>query len=716
MPYTRVYTDPECFALENLRRRCPVVKDKRKNVGRICAGFDIETTAIEDRSYMYHWQVSWNDKVLLGRRWEQFEDFCRFVNIYAKRQRIIVIIWVANLGFEFSFIGRRFPWKRVFATDAHHPLVCEYENIQFREALDISGQGGLRQLAKNFCQTQKLVGDLDYSVIRNSMTELDAKSTQYCINDVVILSEFAEWIFQTFSDKHKDIPMTATGIIRAEVREAAEKTGKIKEIRQGIRSMFPDNKDDYNYIMRFLFRGGYTHANVWYAMMDLNNVIGADLKSSYPGSMLHEKYPMTPFIQTTLENDGREITDSRLETMAVYMEVILEGLTRRTMHVVESEHKIIAMRGARFDNGRLYKAEAIQVMLTEVDYDIYRHFYSWEKITILRAFTAFKQPLPNYLLIPMMRAYLAKEQLKAKDLDHTIEYKTQKAKVNSTFGMCCTRLRFDDWKYNQEKGEWERHPPKKSYFQMISNQILSPFWGIWITAYSRHRLLVDTIYQMDPEPTINHVAYCDTDSVYFVNTAVGREVIDRFNRPLLDQNRAELPDEFANIGCFEWIDEIRDENGKKTGEPLPYRFKTLGAKRYMKQIGDQLEVTCAGMIKNSLHRKLLHTFKKHDTDVWYAEKDDDGNVTVSGWLDPDEMFEQFDESLMLTVEESLKNMCVYQPLDHEDTVTDDAGNTEVMHEMSSATILPTTFKIKMIDYYFLLMKQVLDDRRLPVEN
>ena len=278
------------------------MKDKRKNVGRICAGFDIETTAIEDRSYMYHWQVSWNDKVLLGRRWEQFEDFCRFVNIYAKRQRIIVIIWVANLGFEFSFIGRRFPWKRVFATDAHHPLVCEYENIQFREALDISGQGGLRQLAKNFCQTQKLVGDLDYSVIRNSMTELDAKSTQYCINDVVILSEFAEWIFQTFSDKHKDIPMTATGIIRAEVREAAEKTGKIKEIRQGIRSMFPDNKDDYNYIMRFLFRGGYTHANVWYAMMDLNNVIGADLKSSYPGSMLHEKYPMTPFIQTTLEN------------------------------------------------------------------------------------------------------------------------------------------------------------------------------------------------------------------------------------------------------------------------------------------------------------------------------------------------------------------------------------------------------------------------------
>ena len=80
------------------------------------------------------------------------------------------------------------------------------------------------------------------------------------------------------------------------------------------------------------------------------------------------------------------------------------------------------------------------------------------------------------------------------------------------------------------------------------------------------------------------------------------------------------------------------------------------------------------------------------------------------------MFEQFDESLMLTVEESLKNMCSYEPLDHEDVVTDAAGNTELMHEMSSATILPTSFKIKMIDYYFLLMKQVLDERRLPVET
>ena len=386
------------------------------------------------------------------------------------------------------------------------------------------------------------------------------------------------------------------------------------------------------------------------------------------------------------------------------------------MHAVESEHKIIAMRNARFDNGRLYKADAIQVLLTEQDYDIYKHFYKWDKITVLRAYTAFKQPLPNYLLIPMMRAYMGKEQLSAQGMKDTIEYKTQKAKVNSTFGMCCTRLRFDSWRFDQDTGEWKKDPPKRTYYQMISNQILSPFWGIWITAYSRHRLLVDTIYQMDPEPSINHVAYCDTDSVYFVDTETGREVIDRFNRPLLDQNRQELPDEFANIGCFEWIDEVRDENGKKTGEPLRYRFKTLGAKRYIKRINDEIEVTCAGMIKNSLHRKLLHSFRRSDRELWYEEKDDDGNITVSGWLNPDEMFEQFDESLMLTVEESLKNMCSYEPLDHEDLVTDADGRSEIMHEMSSATILPTSFKIKMIDYYFLLMKQVLDERRLPVEN
>lgn len=716
MPYSRVYTDCERFAVENLRRRCPVVKDKRKNIGRVCCGFDIETSRIEDRSYMYHWQLAFNDSVILGRKWEQFEDLIRFLNIYAKRNKCELIIWIANMGFEFSFIGRRFPWKKVFASDSHHPLVAQFESIQFREALDISGQGGLRQLAKNFCETQKLVGDLDYDIIRNSFTPLTPQETQYCINDVVILAEFADWIFKEFSEKKKDIPMTATGIIRAEVKAAAIRTGKMKEIKRAIQGFFPDNKDDYNYIMRFLFRGGYTHANVWFAMMDLNDVIGADLKSSYPGSMLHETYPMTPFVQTMLETDGKFITDERIKTMAVYFEVIIEDISRKTMHAVESKHKLIAFQNARFDNGRLYKADKIQVMLTEQDYDIYLHFYKWEKITVLRAYTAFKAPLPNYLLIPMMRAFVAKEQLSAQGKKDTVEYKTQKAKVNSTFGMCCTRLRFDEWIFDQESGEWKKQPPKQTYFQMISKQILSPFWGIWITAYSRHRLLVDTIAQMDPEPTINHVIYCDTDSVYFTDCAVGREVIDRFNRPLLDQNRQELPDEFAEIGCFEWIDETRDENGKKTGEPLRYRFKTLGAKRYIKVINDEIEVTCAGMVKNSLHRKLLKKFRKHDRDLWYQETNDDGEITLSGWIDPDQMFEYFDESLMLTVEESLKNMVCYQPTDHEDAVTDANGVTELMHEMSSATILPTTFKIKMLDYYFLLMKEVLDSRRLPVEN
>ena len=229
MPYSKVYSDPECFALENLRRKCPVVKDKKKNIGRVCAGFDIETTRIGERSYMYHWQFAWNDVVILGRKWEQFEYLCRLLDLFAKRNKVELVIWVANLGYEFSYIGRRLPWKRIFATDSHHPLVVQYENLQFREALDISGQGGLRQLAKNFCQTQKLVGDLDYEIIRNSLTPLQPAEIQYCINDVVILSEFAEWIFSTFSDKHKDIPMTATGIIRSEVREAAAKTGKLKE-------------------------------------------------------------------------------------------------------------------------------------------------------------------------------------------------------------------------------------------------------------------------------------------------------------------------------------------------------------------------------------------------------------------------------------------------------------------------------------------------------
>ena len=60
--------------------------------------------------------------------------------------------------------------------------------VEFRDILMITG-GSLATLAKEYTNTQKLVGDLDYNVPRNYKTPLHSekitdKDLQYCYNDV----------------------------------------------------------------------------------------------------------------------------------------------------------------------------------------------------------------------------------------------------------------------------------------------------------------------------------------------------------------------------------------------------------------------------------------------------------------------------------------------------------------------------------------------------
>lgn len=151
------------------------IKGGRKPINYLMlySGFDIETTNMSDtkHAYMYIWQIALNDMVLLGRSWDEFTLVIRILEEYnnlcsSKR----IIIWIANLSFEFQFIRKRFNFTKIFAKEQRKPLYAIIDDcIELRDPLPISG-GSLAQLAKDYTKTQKLVGDLDYSIIRNSTT------------------------------------------------------------------------------------------------------------------------------------------------------------------------------------------------------------------------------------------------------------------------------------------------------------------------------------------------------------------------------------------------------------------------------------------------------------------------------------------------------------------------------------------------------------------
>ena len=705
-----IYTDLQRFRSEVLRKvRKSYIYDNHVKIIRVSSGFDIETTRVLDKAYMYHWQFSFNKCVITGRTWDTFTELVEMLNTWLSWQKAILIVWVANLGHEFSFIGPRFPWKSIFAVATHEPLKARTDRVEFRECLSISGAGGLANLAKNYTTTKKAKGDLDYTQLRNSQTQLTQTEKEYCYADVEILSEWSDYVFGDYSDKGLRIPLTATGIVRSYILKAAQEKGRYDDIKRAIWEMFPQTPEQYNYIMDSLFRGGYTHANVYYAGTVEKNIIGADFTSSYPAVMLHnQNYQRTPFVKTQLQTDGVHITDERLNDMCCWFVARFYGINSTTMHSVESKHKLNDYRNAEFDNGRLIAADMVQVALTETDYKIYEMFYTWDRIEILDAQTAFRGPLPEYVLGPLRHFYTIKSRLKRAGEDGSIEYVNAKAVCNSMYGCCVTRLNFLEAVYDQQTHTWSEQEQDKTYDELRKNQILSPYWGIQITANARYNLL-KTIYELDgsgDQTAEPQALYCDTDSVYMIDTPRNRAIIAAYNKQMQALN-ADYPEEFDDIGYFDWI-----AKRKEDGEPAHFLFKSLGAKRYVKYHDGVAEVTVAGLPKGALERMLVRPFATDNCYIAYEDpRRKKGRI---GFVDIDDLFNAFNDYMLLSCEYSLKNRVKYNPEPHSDTVTDADGNTEIMTEESSAAIVPTQFKLTMEPHYVELIEKIMKERRLPI--
>ena len=158
----------------------------KKHTLLLCApmGLDIETTTTttntdEKAAFMYHWQLSFGDYQITGRKWDTlFEILEAIEEAYSlgswkvgKGKRTThwertVICWIANAGYEFQFMCRR-KWHNksivkdgTFASSMRNPLKTvlgfsktSTKGITVYDALQFSTS--LKQLAKDYCVTQK---------------------------------------------------------------------------------------------------------------------------------------------------------------------------------------------------------------------------------------------------------------------------------------------------------------------------------------------------------------------------------------------------------------------------------------------------------------------------------------------------------------------------------------------------------------------------------
>ena len=631
-------------------------------------GFDIETTNVvtsdHKAGYMYHGQMSFfteTEGILYTvRTWEQFKYLIdKLISHFHISEKNRLIIWIANMGFEFQFMRKWFEWDQgqfsFFAKEKHHPLLATYKGVEFREALSISGSS-LAQLCKDFTYTQKLVDKYDYNKPRNNQYQLTKEELDYCMNDVIPLAEWSKFIFDKYIKVENKVPLTKTGLTRAKVKAAFDSKENSFELGSVINQAFPD-EETYATMMKYLYRGGYVHANLPYVDVDCDDVDMYDITSSYPSRMLLGYFPLKfEFVKPDLKY---------LDTHCCILECVFKGLQQKTTHSIESQHKLIDSTNVQLDNGRVMSADMVHVMLTEFDYKIYDMFYHWDSIEIKSMMISKRIKLPDYVTKPLIDAYITKAKLKEEGKNDTTEYTLAKSDVNGQYGMMVTRLQLSDVKYTND---WTEIEAAKTFDDERAKAILLPQWGIYVSCQARYELL--KIVHTITEKCGNIVIYNDTDSIKALHDDRIEQIIAEYNADIAQQlkNRNLTNPLLSDLGMY-------DNEGKA------YKFKTLGAKRYIMEIDKkgkrEVKVKISG-----LPAKGVQAFKEAGHDL----------------------FKEFNKEGM-KIDETLanKNIAYYNPNE-----TSDIIDGVLMTEKSSVCIYPTTFKMSLNkDFYAMVINEQL---------
>lgn len=742
---------------QNIARAKATQNKRTAYLSSIAMGFDIETSTIRDyddsgnlqdaRSYMYHWQFAVNNIIIVGRTWSQFNIFMillykviinelkaalkRHGKRWGTKQHPKCIIWVANLPFEFQYIKDVIPWDTVFAKDNRKPLTAEistehltgvekqaYPIITFQDCLQITNTN-LATLAKDYTTTQKRVDDLDYDKIRNSKTPLDNTELTYCYDDVAILSEWHKYYYGYYSQKGF-APMTATGILRHEVKKLQTVDDLVN-----VYKMFPDELE-YKYVMDWCFKGGYSHANLANVNRELDDCVYSwDITSSYPYVMLHNIFPMSKFTDNAVVMDKLNSIDNATDLydyiqsmqgkIMFYAEIEMEtpeSITRNTYislskcinrSEIESYNDVYADDGfpvTLIDNGRILRTVRTVTVETDLDILTILDMYSYSKIIFKKVMTCMiLDRLPDYVIKPLENAYREKSTLKKQGKSNTVEYKVSKGKINAGYGMMCTRRYIYDIIYDTDLREWRTEPRKDTSLEQL---FLNPMWGVWVTAYARRRLMQMVIAAGD------NTVVCDTDSIYCKRTSDFDEIINAENVRVLAQNKARFNDVlFDDLGTWD----RQSVNDK--GDFVAYeRFATMGAKRYMlygyndKKYG--WKQTVAGLPKGIIARYC----DVYNNAVDKSVIDKTGVYKNAPTIDPIDVFLGV-KGFELDSENSGKRTTLYHDTPHSETVTDYLGNSEIMCEKSSVSIVNIPFTMTIANTFVECIKWIVREQMNP---
>ena len=667
--------------------------------------FDIETTSFysenEKTAIMYEWSFGIFGLVLIGRTWNEFtemlEKLRKILDLNLEKR---LIIYVHNLAFEFQFMQKYFVWNKVFAVKSRTPVYCLTDSgFEFRCSYLLSGYS-LAKLADQLqlVTIKKLVGDLDYSLLRHSKTRLTYDELCYCINDVkIVMAYIMEKIMQ--DGNLSKIPLTKTGYVRNYCRNNCfyepdvPRKKSFKRLRyKELLSPMNLTVDEYNQLKR-AFQGGFTHANAFYVKKIIDDVTSYDFTSSYPTVMIAEQFPMSGSQEIVIKS--KEDLEKNLKLYCCLFDIEFQNIESKFLHEnYISESKCWKKeKPYQVNNGRIVNAKLIRTTITEQDYFIIEKYYTWEHMTIKNFRRYQKDYLPKDFILSILHLYQDKTILKGVS-GKEIEYLKSKEMLNSCYGMTVTdpvreeNIYIDHWLEKEEKPPVNKEVAIEKYNKSASRFLFYP-WGVWVTAYARRNLFTG-IHEFK-----NDYIYSDTDSLKVRNIDKHLDYINKYNIYITKKLESTL--EYYGIDKSLLSPETMEGEKKPLGiwdfDGHYKKFKTLGAKRYMVQDdNDNINITVAG-----LNKKLSVPFLCNN---WYYD--------ISNKCYVNNPFDKFDEDLYVPSDYTGKMTHTYIDIERKGVLYDYTGNPAEYKELTAVHLEPADYSLSMASEFTNYVRGIKD--------
>lgn len=563
----------------------------------------------EKMSIMYCWQFAINGKVIFGRTWEDFLTLIDIIESYIDIHNRL-IVYCHNLSMEFQYIRTLIKWHKVFSINTRKPIYAISETgIEFRCSYILTNYS-LENLAKQLKKYNiaKLVGNLDYSLIRSPKTPLTHDEIAYCINDVLVVSAYIQEciLVERFIS---NIPLTATGYCRRYCRKMclygtnkALRNKQYNKYRALMACLTIDGKEEYMMLKR-AFGGGFTHANARYSGRTMTNVKSFDETSAYIFTAVAELMPMSK---------GHKVYPRSKEEFENYInhyccifdaEFIDIQATFEPDNYISAAHCFVKDNAVR-NNGRIYSADRIITTITNVDYQIIRKTYKYKTMCILGMRIYKRGFLPKELIEAIIKLYKDKTILKGIPGKED-EYGNAKALLNSVYGMMVTDICKDEIIYTDTWDVEEVDVDKaiEKYNKSPKRFLFYP-WGIFITSYSRAHIWQGILAFGDD------YIYSDTDSLKVLNADKHMDFINYYNDWC--GRKCDLMCKHMGIDP----EDLRPKTSKGVPKPIGVfedegvyeKFKTLGAKRYLTYENGNYHMTVAGVNKHVAMPYLIKTY------------------------------------------------------------------------------------------------------------